>query len=357
MIRSVLFASLAFLPATLTAQASTTIPLGYDKTEGEMWINAPLVYVPARIQCGYDAVATGWTAPKTITELRTRPDGSARLTASFIVEMEVILSSKGCDVRTGSLRFVENHGTDKTVFIKKKGYAFPTFGGTSQKPFGWMLSLKGDKPFVAAAGTLLVDWATYTDAKNTTMLTQSLTVDSSVEKGYFTGTLGTKFGYGRYCGINYFQLDASGFNSTDSGFRTFGHTHAAGNFVLCWLGSKKLSLPIPGRAGCYLYTDFGVFHPSVVMTNPTGVATFEWGKVPAAMVGKRVYSQMAGMKPSGMIGFSPAKDIYFGDRKFVQQRTISYLMMHGLIGRSTFDPRSDLGRYGDIGYALIFDVQ
>ena len=357
MYKSLSLCAIAALSASLMAQSSTTLPLGKDKVEGKSSRHIPLRYSPARIQNGYGPKATGWTTTKVIRELWARADQYAYLTTGFSVDMRVILSSKGADPKTASMVFAKNLGGDQKVFMKKKIYKFVAFSKGTTFPNKWSIQLKGDAPFVATTGNLVVDWSTYTDSKNTSQQHSNFYVDAVNISGKPVGTRGKYTSYGTGCNPTNFYNYSTGENVGES-FRHYGYTRNMGDLVLSWLGAKKIAMAIPGLTGCTLYAPFTVFHPSVVKTTSTsGYANFVWGVVPAFMKGKMVWAQCAGMNAKGNLRFSRGNEITFGDYHMVYPQLVSHKYSYGFSTSRIFNPDKDDALYGWQGTATVFDVR
>ncbi len=345
------------LSTSLMAQASTTIPTGFDKAEGTYSRHIPLRYTPARIQNGYGSKSTGWTV-KVIKELWARADKNAYLTTGFSIDMQVILSSKGADPTTSSMVFKKNHGSDVKVFMKKKTYKFVPFTKGTTFPNKWSIQLKGDAAFVATTGNLVVDWATYTDSKNTSKQNSNLYLDAARFSGTPSGTRGKNTTYGKPCNPTNFYNYSWNYNVGEE-FYHYGYTRSSGDVVMSWLGSKKIGTAIPGLTGCSLYAPFTMIHPSVVTTtSTTGYAKFVWGKVPSVMKGKKVWAQCAAVDSKlKQIRFSRGNEITFGDYKMNYAKTISHKYSYGFGTTQIFNPDKDDARYGWVNTAIAFDVR
>ena len=352
MFRHLSLAAIAALSASVCAQTVTTIPQGFGSTEAKYSRHVPLRYTPARIQFGYGPKATGWTAPKVITELWARADGGKHLTTAFTIDSEVSLSSNGCDPETTSYTFAANHGKDVRVFMKRKTMSFQPFtAAPSPAPFS--VQLKGDAPFVAIQPTLLVDWKTYS---KTNEVHDNFYLDADDVTGTASGTRGTVSYTGTSCNPTDFYSYATGYNVGES-FRPYCYTRNVGDFVLHWLGGTPVSIAIPGMPGCTLYTNPIAFHPVIQKTTNTSALYFEWGKVPAAMKGAPVICQFAAVDATFKnFRWSRAANVVFGDYKMNYPYMISHRYAYGS-GTNSFDPDKDPAVYGWIDTAVIFEVK
>lgn len=345
--------AIAALAVSLSAQSSRVIPVGYAAKEGGRSRHVPLRYAPARIQCGYDAKATGWTKTQIIKELWVRPDQAAYLTTGFSVTMQVILSSNGADPRTTSLVYEENHGTDRKVFIKKRVFKFSPFKVGTTFPWKFNLQLKGDSPFIAFKKTFLVDWATYSTSNlsNTNFYVDS-TVSTIATK---TGNHGSFSTYGTSCNPTTMSAFARGLNAGET-LRTYGYTGTAKDTVVSWLGASKTNIALTALKGCTLYTRPLYIFPGAVTAGTGGFVNFVWAEVPAALVGNKLWSQMAAFTPSfTKMRFSQGIEMSIGNG-----RSTPFLVSHRYnygFGTGKFNPDTDKARFGWEGLAIIFDIK
>ncbi|MEZ5989116.1 MAG: hypothetical protein R3F30_08335 [Planctomycetota bacterium] len=351
MIRFAPLLSLSLLATSLPAQVTVvTIPQGYAAKEGARSRHVPLDYCPARIQNGYGPNATGWTAPKVINELWARLDGTGYLTTAFSVDMQVLLSSNGCDPRTSSYTFKDNLGSDVKVFVKRRKFSFPSMSAPTTPPAKFSIQIKGDTSFVAIKPTLLVDWATYS---TTNIVNTSFYVDATNLTYTTTGASGSVSYYGTACNPTDFYNYSTGYNEGEV-FRCYGYTRNAGDWVLCWLGASQTALNLGG--GCSLYTSpllIGVLPTQTWST--TQMVNFHWGFVPTGMKGKTVFQQMAAFDSTfKTLRMSRGCQATFGDYKQVFPFTVSHRYGYGS-GSTAFDPDKDDARYGWLGTAIIFE--
>ena len=335
--------ALAALCSTdLNAQTVNTIPAGYAKKEGARSRHVPLRYLPARIQSGFGPKATGWKATRLIRELWVRPDGPRYLTTGFSCDMQIKLSSKGCNPRVPSNTFAANHGTDKVVFMAKKTYKIAPFKTSVARPRAFMLQLKGDRPFVWTTPSLVVDWATYASATqaNTDYYVDATNLASSSSLTYF----------GTPCNPTNFFNYATGNNVGDE-FRTYGYTRTAGDIVLSFLGTRRTAIKIGN--GCTLHTLPTLVHPTPVKaTGTTGYANFSWGKLPASVNGAKVINQLVAFDGKGGVRWSRGADITIGSFPFIAAHRYNYAF-----GSTKFDPDKDPARFGWERTAIIFEVK
>lgn len=337
--------------ASLNAQSVVTIPQGYATKEGARSRHVPLNYLPARIQCGYGASATGWTKPQVITELWVRADSTGYLTTGFTADFQVWLSSKGCNPTASAMDFDLNHGEDKVLWMAKKNYSVKAFQQhTGIAPFD--LQLKGDRPFIALYPTLLVDWAAYSAANQ---LNTNYYIDATSLSGTSSGTNGTATNYGTGCNPTTFTTHAHGLNEGET-LVTFGFSQNANDIVVAWVGSSKTNISIGG--GCTLYTSPLIVHMVPVVTSSAAAsAHFLWGQVPAGMNGAKLYVQMAAFDQTfTQTRFSDGLDISIGNYKSGYPFTCGHKYGYAS-GSSTFDPDKDQPRYGWEGTAIIFELR
>ncbi len=342
----------AVLSASLLAQS--TIPTGYGKKEGATSRHVPLAYNSSRIQLGYDASATGWKAPKTIKELWVRADKSGYLTTGFSVEMQVLISSKGCNPATPSMIFANNQGTDVKVFMKRKTFKFAPLAKAPAAPAKWTIQLKGDSPFLAATANLVIDWATYARSNQ---FNPNLFLDAATITAKATGTRGSSLNYGKPCNPTTFYNYATGLD-VDSLLRQYCFTQNAGDIVLTWAGASPINVSFPGLKGCSLYTAPVVFHPNIALTRErTGYANFEWGRVISRLRGKKVWLQSGAVDSTfSTMRLSRGNEVQFGNYKVHYPMVISHKYDYGS-GPTTFNPDKDEARFGWVDTAIIFDVR
>ena len=352
MYRSICVCTIAILSFSLRAQS--TIPVGYTKIEGQTSRHVPLAYNSSRIQLGYDSRATGWNTPKVINELWARVDMSANLTSGFTVEMQVRLSSKGCNPATPSMIFRNNHGTDVKLFMSKKTFQFAPMSKVTNPPANWTIRLKGDSPFLTATANLVVDWATYTKSNQ---FNPNLFLDAAMIKGTATGTRGSSINFGTPCNPATFYNHATGLD-VDSLLRQYCYTRHAGDVVLSWAGASRLNAPIPGLKGCSLYTAPLIFHPNITFTRETtGYANFEWGRVLSRLKGKRVWLQSGALNATlSTMRLSRGNEVTFGDYRKSYPMLVSHKYGFGS-GPTTFDPDKDEAAFGWVDTAIIFEVR
>jgi len=342
---------IAVLATSVLAQS--TLPVGYSKKEGEYFRHVPLKYAPCRIQCGYGAKATPWKTVQVINELWARADSVGYLSAGFSVDMRVILSSKGANIKTPSVVYTENLGNDAKVFMKKKLYKFAPLNAGTTFPNPWTIRMKGDAPFVAVAPTLLVDWSTYSSSNQ---FNNDFYVDTARVKGTPTGAYGTVAYYGTGCNPNTYYNFATDMD-VGADFRTYAYTRNIGDFQLAWLGAAKTTTAIPGLKGCSLYTPPVIFHPTIGRTSEaSGYHNFIWGQVPLFMKGQRVFSQMAAVDPKGSLRFSRGAEVVFGDYDPHYPFIISHKYQYGS-GTTIFDPDKHNAAWGWVDAAIIFDLR
>jgi len=344
---SLYLVSVATLAASLSAQSTPqTIPQNFETREGGRSRHVPLQYQPARIQCAYDAIATGWSAPKIILSLKVRQDTSAaqNVAAAFKTDLQIWLSSNGADMNLASNVFNTNHGKDKVLFMKKKTYNFAPFAASTVKPAKFNIDLKGDKPFIALKPTLLVDWAAYSTAYQTGGFYVDATTPQANALGSFTAR-------GTGCNPSNFTLTTTASNVNEgSPFQQTGNTQNAGDFVLEWLGAKAISAPIGG--GCTLYAPLTTFYPVPAQTTTSnGAFTFNWGTIPLGMRGKQIYVQAGAITKSFGLRFSNALDITFG-----MTGTNNHGTFHRYGYGSGFNPDTGAITYGWVGTGIIFQI-
>lgn len=334
--------------ATALAQTAVTLPKGYENREGLRARHVPLFYLPARIQTGFGPKATGWTRVRQINSLRVRPDETCYLTAGFSIDMQIWLSSKGCNPKVPDAQFAKNHGTDLAVFMAKKTFKFAPFKKVAS-PAPFSIELKGDRPFLWQSASLVVDWATYASAiqVNTNFWLDATNLIPS-------GTRGRTTPYGVACRPTRFLNDAKGLEvGTDLWLE--GYSQNIGDVVISWVGLSKTAIALGG--GCSLYTPPAIFHVlPVLTTKSTGEARFFWGKVPAVLNGVRLYSQMAAFETNGGRRYSHGLEILFGDYTTIPP----YLVAHrygNALGITGFDPDKDDAQFGWEGTGLIFELR
>ena len=334
--------------------AQSTIPAGYSKIEGFTSRHVPLAYNSARIQLGYDARATGWKAPRFIKELWVRADSTGYLKTGFSVEMQVLLSSKGCSPATPSMRFVNNHGTDGKIFLKKRTFKFAPMAKVKSPPADWTIQLKGDSPFLASTGNLVIDWSTYSKSNQ---FNPNLFLDAARIKGTATGTPGTSINYGTPCNPNNFFNYSTGLD-VDNVLRQYCYTRHKYDIVFTWAGATRIKASFPGLKGCSLYTVPLIFHPYIAFTKEsTGYANFEWGRVISRLRGKKVWLQCGAVDLAFQaMRLSRGNEVQFGDRRVNYPRLISHKYGYAT-GSTPFDPDTDEAQFGWVDTAIIFDVR
>ena len=161
--------------SSLTAQASSTLPRGYDQKEGESYHwsgwGATSSYVPARTLYLYDAAAFPWgSAARTINGLRVRRDTFPHNVgfAAHRKTMRVYLSTGGCGtVRRPVHEFASAHGNNLTlVFGSTAAPKLVDFRATAvlPSPAPFDVDFKLDRPFVVPANSprLNVEFRAYT---------------------------------------------------------------------------------------------------------------------------------------------------------------------------------------------------
>jgi len=345
------FTSLCVLLLSAAGPAqSVTIPQGLLAKEGAHSRHVPLRHNPARIQCGYGPKATGWTAPKVILELQARANDTAYLNTAFTVDCRVMLSSIGCDPECTSYKFAQNHGQDVITFLTRKTCNFAPFTKYSNPPAPFNIVLKGSRPFLAAQPTLLVDWTAYAKVYQTNT---NFYIDAERVNGSTSGMKGVSAYYGLGCNPANFDSFATGYNEGEL-FRTYCYTQNAGDLVVAWLGTSMTNIPLP-MTGCTLYTMPVLVHPQVQKTTTTNMPLyFDWGRLPAGIVGAKAYSQFAALD-STMRGVrvSRGNQITFGDYKVTYPFMISHRYGYG----SGFDPDRSDAQYGWIDTAIVFLVK
>ena len=340
---SLYLVSMAVIAASVSAQ---TIPQNFENREGGRSRHVPLQYQPARIQCAYDAIATGWGAPKIILSLKVRHDTSAAqtLTTAFKTDLQIWLSSDGADMKLSSNTFNTNHGKDKVLWMAKKTYNFQPFSASTVKPAKFNIDLKGDKPFVAIKPTFLVDWAAY----SATYQTNGFYIDATTPQ---SNALGSFLSRGTACNPSNFSLTTTASNVNEGQpFIQTGNTQNAGDFVLEWLGEKSIAAPIGG--GCTLYAPLTTFFPVPVQTTTAnGSFTFNWGTIPAGMRGKMIYVQAGAITKALALRMSNGLDITFG-----VTGTDNHGAWHRYGYGSGFNPDTGTITYGWQGTGIIFQV-
>lgn len=352
MLHSLTLGATVLLGAGICAQSVTTIPQGFGTTEAGYSRHVPLRYNPARIQCGYGAKATGWTAPQVINELWARADGGKHLTTGFTVECEVLLSSDGCDVETKSNTFATNHGKDVKVFMKRVQMSFTAFAA-APSPAPFTVQLKGDAPFVATKPTLLVDWKVYSKSNQ---LNDNFYLDADDVTGTGQGTKGSNTYIGTACNPTNFYSYATGLNEGEL-FRPYCYTRNGGDWVVHWIGAAQVNVPIPGQPGCTLYTTPTFLYPMVQQTSGTSALYFDWAVIPKGLGGAKVITQFAAWDSTfSQMRWSRATETTFGDYKLIYPYVLSHKYNYAS-GSSTFDPDKDDARYGWVDTAIIFEVK
>jgi hypothetical protein len=342
--KSLTLSAFALITAGLAAQ-STTIPTGYDTTEGSSGAHALLRYTPARQQSFYLPKATGWKGPKVIKSLWMRADSSWSKGPAFKCDIMVEVSSKGIatDPTKTNTDWNKNHGTDKKVFMKKKAYNIPAFTAPKTPPHKWMIELKGDAPFVDVNKQLCVDTRVYTPKTQSNAFWYVDAAPSS-SAGFYNR-------FGTSCNPNIFYNYATGYNVTQT-FRTYGYSRNKGDIVLSWLGSKKLNLSVGG--GCTLYTNVVLFHPTPVKTTSTsGYANFTWGTVPASAAGAVVYNQMVAITPALSLRWSRGTEIHIGTSPTVYY---GFGVYNYASGSRTFNPDTSPAQWWSSS-VIIHDVK
>ncbi len=341
------FSSLAaagLIASMAISQTMTTVPAGLEKTEGNSYHWATLYYTNSRIQNIYGAKATGFKGPKVIKSISLRPDEKP-IGKAFSAKMQVWLSSNGVAVRP--VLYADwnmQHGKDKVVFMAKKTVNIPAVTG-STGPVPFHVTLKGDKPFVAIKPELCIDVAVYTPTSTKAVGTY---VDANYSK---TGTSGGSLTYGTPCNPTNFYNYARGFNEGNT-LEVYGYSRNVGDFVFCWVGAGRANITLPWT-GCTLYSKPIIMHPVPVKTTATsGLALFNWGKVPAGMKGVKVTSQMAAVDAKGTFRWSRGLEIKIGDQSWDYQSLYNYAL-----GSITFNPDKDLGKYIATGKATIYGIQ
>ncbi len=344
MCKTLILSSLVLITTGLAAQSST-VPSGYDSSEGESYQRYLLGYTPARQQSFYLPKATGWTGPKVIKSLWMRADGAWSQGLAFKCDIMVEVSSKGIatDPKKTSPFWNKNHGTDKKIFMKKKSYNIPSFTRVVKPPHKWMIELKGDAPFVDANKQLCVDTRVYTPK---TQRNFYWFVDAATSNTY-----GFYRTYGAACNPSNFYNYASGYNRRFT-LRTYGYARHRGEFVLSWLGSKRLNLSVGG--GCSLYSNVAILHPSPVKTTSVnGYASFIWGVVPSSAIGLVVFSQMAAITSSGTLRWSRGTEIHIGSSPIYYN---GFSVYNYAYGSQTFNPDTGLAKLWSSS-VIIHDVR
>lgn len=334
---------------TLAAQSTTTIPQNLGGTEGRYFGFGPLRETPSRVQCGYSQGATGWQSPQVIRSLSARADSRAYLKSALSLELQVWLSSRGCNPGATGRSWASNHGVDKALFFRKKLVNFAPFNAALvTQPFN--IVLKGDTIFVATTPSLLVDWASYA---KTYQRNDNFLVD--VERAAVRGWVGRKVPYGKGCNPVGFRCDAHNFNIHQN-LQTWGRTGTAGDLVFSWISPKRSDIPIGGA--CSIYADFTapgtIIHPIAFRTSDaSGYASFYWGPTPPAMAKNKFYSQMLAFDSNGRHRFSTGIEIEIGDLEpvYLCGQTERYAT-----STKYFDPDVDELFGASLGYAIVFKV-
>lgn len=342
--------ALTFLvAAALPAQSTRTLPRNKATIEGPKALLVPLRHAPARIQCGYAKDATGWTRPTVISALTARADIKAYLTKAMSLDVQVLLSSRGCNPAASGTSFAANHGVDRRIFLRRRTITFPAFPRQAiRRPFD--IVLKGDAVFTAIDPQLLVDWATYTPSN---VMHANFDVDADFAQTL--GQLGSIVHYGTACSPSSFRTFIDGNNITQT-LKTSGNTGSPGDLALAWISPKRSNISLGG--GCTLYADFTapgtlVYPTALATAGASGAVDFIWGRVPDALGGRRVRTQMLAIAPTLQRRWSRGTEITFGNQR--PEYVTGHRYNFGL-GTRSFDPDKGAPLFGGAGTAIIFRI-
>jgi len=313
---------LGALALTAHAQASLTLPSGFDTVEGNngFWAGFDPSAVPARAGFYFDQAVFPWgTKAHTIHQLAIRVDGTSLAYTKHQKRLRVFLSTNaGGTARRPRLVFDTAHGRDRTLVVGSPSapatiqFDVPTKRGPA--PFSVVLKLNQAFVVPANARNLFLEIRTY----DASPATASWLADAQFTMSGLSGGSITNFGHP--CPIDY-PIDAlAAWPGGD--LVTSCRPKSPGVPVIAWLG-EKLPAPatLPGTQGaCDLY----VF-PRVVVGRVSGTDStnqyetwFEWGPLPndERLVGARVGIQAAVVKAPnpflGAVGISRGYEVVLG---------------------------------------------
>ena len=293
--RSLFLMLFVLISSFLSAQnpsPKATIPSSYLRSEGSSHHWPVWRYNNSRVQYLYPKPLLGVKTPKILFGFYVRPDSFFGPGTAKKVVVEIQISSKGVKVHRPNLMAWSNHGTDRQSVIKKKLFNFPAYKRTSFPPQPWSLQFKFFRPFVRLGPDLLVDIKGFTPKTESKVWYVDAQLYGGQDKGY-------SLRYGQGCPKNFKTAIGNFYAGARFPAYTYGYFGAKGDLLLAWIGSKKIAARIPGSS-CSIYTPFQFFHPVPVKTSDrSGYARFTWGKIPFALGGKKLYSQIGGISQGG----------------------------------------------------------
>ncbi len=330
--------SIITLTAAVSAQTSVpkaTVPVGYvTKIGGSANDATAFRYANARTQNIYSPASAGrLTSTKLITDLWVRPNEWVfflKPLQSHSYDIEIVTSSKGSKWKTPTTKsFSANHGTDKKVFFKRAKINFPAIkGGNSRTVRPWSIHFKGNAPMVAAKGEgLVIDVKAY----NKTTADRYWNVDAIMMAGVDKG------GYkslGSGCPTKFLNWSREHYVGAPKPWLVYTSTQNSGDLAVNFLGAVKIALKV--TPSCTLYTIPIIVHPSPVTSGGSlGYAGFTWGKIPVAMGGQKLVSQMGAITPKGALKLSGGIEVTFGKGKQVSP---NFLVTGHAWKTKAFDP-------------------
>lgn len=390
-------ASLA-LTGSVLAQASTTLPSGWDTTDGyqlatanndneNFWVGwsldtATRLDVPSRVIHLYSPATFPWTgATKVITGLAVRRDGpfTTSATTAHTKTIRIRMSTTTQPVHAPNNGFFDaNHGANvidvfgtpnnpKTVNFPST--AAPTTGNTA--PFN--VQFKLDRSFImrSRAEALAIELRTYS---------------MSVTAGLF------RVDAVRYPNTNYNGGVLSVFYSTHClGNRTFytgrpryiggslSHVwrtrSSAGKIMVAWLGAQlPMGIPIPGTGdaannipACELHVSPDIVSAAVTNTGPESAVYLQWGSIPndPNLISAKIAHQACRLDPAANaagLGLTRAVEFQVGTGYDPTVCLASSVYSYGDINNVRIDgkpinPDTELHPRYFFRRAVIFDVQ
>lgn len=333
---------------TLAAQASTTLPSGWDTTDGyqigttgntneSFWVGwsldtATRLDVPSRVIHLYSPQTFPWTGTvQAITSLAVRRDASFTTSAStaHTKTVRIRMSTTKQPVHAPNNGFFDaNHGANVLDVLGSQGNAktinFPsTAAPASGQTAPFNVQFKLDRTFLVRNRNeaLAIELRTYKMS-----VTAGLFAVDAVRypnTGYNGGNLNVF--YGTHC------LDNRTFYTGRPRYIGGALSHVwrtrstAGKVVVGWLGSRLTTpVKIPGTGNssanvpqCELHVNFDIVTAVLTNTGPEAVAYFNWGSVPndTNFIGAKIAHQACRLDAAANtagLGFTRAAEFTLG---------------------------------------------
>ncbi len=322
MFKVYLLSTLAVTASLGLSQASTTLPKGFDKTQGTSYFwsgfsvapttNLDYKYYTSRSVFLYDSSTFPWNpkSAKVIDKISFRRSHSnpAATAAAHKAKWVVIISTSNQPAHRPNTKFDDNHGSNKKVVFGAKGPQEVKFLATPQP-----------KAFTTAPFDVTVDITNFLVLPNTkTLVIEIRSYSSDVRFGdwYVDSAIypGTGYNGGGY------TLFYSTHCLAPRAFYSARASYLNGHLAHIWRTGRKGGLPVIGLAGTRMTTGIKVpnttcewyINPMITAvtltangpghaTNPgQGTAYLDWGPIPpiASLVGIKVAHQALIIDPS-----------------------------------------------------------